>query len=216
MKLSKLFTFLAPDEASFVQHFVDVADNLIKASELMKGLMLTESMAEREEFFVKIKNAEITGDKLTEVINFHLNKSFITPFDREDIHELAYKLEDVLNNLYAASQRIKLYKPAKLSKEMVQVTEIIVLIANEIREAILLLDHAILHKDGIIKACDQINILENKADHLHSMGISKLFDEETDATELIKAKEILVSLEKAADRSEHVSDVIRTILLKMA
>ncbi|MFZ4464428.1 MAG: DUF47 domain-containing protein [Bacteroidales bacterium] len=216
MKLSKLFTFLAPDEASFVQHFVDVADNLIEATELMKGLMLTESMGEREEFFDKIKNKEITGDKLTEVINFHLNKSFLTPFDREDIHELTYKLEDVLNNLYAASQRIKLYKPAKLSKEMVLVTEIIGLIAIEIREAVRLLDHAISHREGIIKACDKIDILENKADHLHSMGISKLFDEENDITELIKVKEILASLEKAADRSEQVSDVIRTILLKMA
>lgn len=206
---------MVPDEASFVQLFEETADNLIRCTELLKGLMLTDTMEDREDFFVKIKQNEKEGDRLTELVVHHLNKSFLTPFDREDIQELAAKLDDVVNNIYGASQRIRLYKPKSLTKEMLQVSEIIGLIAIEIRKAVSLLHQAIAHQEGIVKACDQINMLENKADHIHNLAISKLFEEETDTIELVKLKEIHQSLEKAADKSEDVSDVIRTILLKL-
>ncbi len=215
MKILRFFNFLAPDEASFVQHFEEVADNLIQCSELMKKLMLTETVEEREALIDKIKLSEKEGDRLTVMIIKHLNKSFLTPFDREDIQELTAKLDDVVNNVYAASQRIRIYKPRKLTKEMYQVSEIMGLIALEIRVAVGQLHHAIDHKDGIIKSCDQINMLENKADHVYNMAISMLFEQEPDTIELIKTKEIMHSMEKAADMAEDVSDVIRTILLKL-
>ena len=137
-------------------------------------------------------------------------------FDREDIHELASKIDDVLDNINAASQRIRLYKPKTLTTDMKQMADILGLLAIEIQKAVSQLRHLAKHKSEIVKACDQINLLENKADHVYNMAISKLFDEEKNTGELIKLKDIMASLEKAADKAEDVSDAIRTILIKMA
>jgi len=216
MKLDDLLKYFVPKETAFFPLFEEDAKILIKGSELLKNLISTTDLDDRDAFIARIKVTESEGDRVTDKIFEQLNKSFITPFDREDIHGLASSIDDVLDNINAASQRIRLYKPKNLTPEMLQVADIIGLVALEIEIAVNNLRNAGRNKDKIMHACDQINILENKADHVYNLAISKLFEESKDTIELIKIKEIHMSLEKSVDKAEDVSDVIRTIMVKLA
>ncbi|NOU46181.1 MAG: DUF47 family protein [Bacteroidales bacterium] len=216
MKLDDLLKYFVPKETAFFPLFKEDADILIKGSELLKDLISTTDIDDRDAFIARIKATEKEGDRVTDKIFTQLNKSFITPFDREDIHALASSVDDVLDNINAASQRIRLYKPKALTPEMYQVAEIIGLVALQIEIAVNGLSNPGKNRDRIMNACDEINLLENKADHVYNLAISVLFEEEKDTVELIKIKEIHMSLEKSVDKAEDVSDVIRTIMVKLA
>ena len=130
MKLDDLLKYFVPKETAFFPLFDEDAKILIKGSDLLKDLVSTTDLDDRDAFIARIKATEKEGDRLTTKIFEQLNKSFITPFDREDIQSLASSIDDVLDNINAASQRIRLYKPKFLTPEMVNVAEMIGLAAN--------------------------------------------------------------------------------------
>jgi predicted phosphate transport protein (TIGR00153 family) len=216
MKLDSLLKFFVPNDTSFFPLFEEDARILLKASGLLRNLMASETMEQRETLARQIKEAENEGDELTHKIYQQLNKSFITPFDREDIQSLASALDDVLDHINGASQRINLYKPKVIYPPFVEFAEIIHFAAGELELLLNGLKDAVKNKEKIIQGCISINTLENKADDLYHKGISDLFEHEKDTIELIKNKEISGTLEKAVDKAEDVSDIIKTILIKLA
>ncbi len=216
MNLDYLLKFFVPKDTAFFPLFEHDVKVLVKAAELFKTLMDTQSIEQREPIIKQIKAMELEGDEITHEIFGQLNKSFITPFDREDIHELASSLDDVLDHMNGASQRIRLYKPKVLLPVLKEFSELIYQAAKEIEFSVNGLRNAGKNREKIIQSCIVLNTIENMGDDLYQMGISKLFDEEKDTIELIKTKEIIATLEKAVDKAEDVSDVIKTILIKMA
>jgi len=122
----------------------------------------------------------------------------------------------VVDLINGTSQRINLYKPKELVLVFKEMAEVIGQAAMEIEFSLKGLRDAGRNKEKILQSCINLNTLENKGDDLYHHGISKLFDDEMDATELIKKKEILETLEKTVDKAEDVSDTIKTILIKMA
>jgi len=216
MNLDYLLKFFVPKDTAFFPLFEHDVKILVKAAELFKTLMDTHEIEQREPIIKQIKALELEGDEVTHEIYSQLNKSFITPFDREDIHELATSIDDVLDHLNGASQRILLYKPKLLIPDVKEFTELIHQAAKEIEFSVNGLRNAAKNKDKVIQSCNVLKTIENKGDNLYQMGISRLFDEEKDTIELIKTKEILATLEKAINKAEDVSDVIKTILIKMA
>jgi len=216
MKVDFLLKLFVPKDTSFFPLFEQDAKILIKASELLKQLMATGAIEQREPIIKQIKAVEHEGDELTHQIYKQLNKSFITPFDREDIQTMASSMDDVTDYINGTSQRIQLYKPKKINPAFVEFAELIFQAAKEIEFSLIHLKDAGKNKDKIVQACINLNTLENKADDLYHGGISQLFEEEKDTIELIKNKEIFATLEKSVDTAEDVSDIIKTILIKMA
>ena len=216
MNLDYFLKFFVPKDTAFFPLFEHDVKILVKATELFKALVDTNKIGQREPIIRQIKDLELEGDGVTHEIYSQLNKSFITPFDREDIHELASSLDDVLDHLNGASQRILLYKPKVLIPVVKEFSELIFQAAKEIEFSVNGLRNAVKNKEKIIQSCIVLKTIENKGDNLYQMGISRLFDEEKDTIELIKTKEILATLEKAINKAEDVSDVIKTILIKMA
>lgn len=216
MKLDALLKIFVPNDTSFFPLFSEDARILLKASGLLRTLMASETMEQRETIARQIKEVENEGDEVTHRIYQQLNKSFITPFDREDIQSLASALDDVLDHINGASQRINLYKPKAIYPPFVEFAEIIHFAAGELELLLHGLKDAVKNKEKIIQGCISINTLENKADDLYHKGISDLFEYEKDTIELIKNKEIFGTLEKAVDKAEDVSDIIKTILIKLA
>ncbi len=216
MNLDYFLKFFVPKDTAFFPLFEHDVKILVKAAELFKTLVDTNKIGQREPIIRQIKDLELEGDEVTHEIYSQLNKSFITPFDREDIHELASSLDDVLDHLNGASQRILLYKPKVLIPVVKEFSELIYQAAKEIEFSVNGLRNAVKNKEKIIQSCIVLKTIENKGDNLYQMGISRLFDEEKDTIELIKTKEILATLEKAINKAEDVSDVIKTILIKMA
>lgn len=216
MKLDTFLKFFVPNDTSFFPLFEEDSKILKKATGLLKMLMVSETMEQRESLTRQIKEVEHEGDDITHRIYKQLNKSFITPFDREDIQSLASRLDDVLDYINGASQRINLYKPKLLIPPYIEFAEIIDTASGELEILLHGLRDSVKNKEKIIQGCININTLENKADDIYHIGISDLFEKEKDTIELIKHKEILGTLEKAVDKAEDVSDIIKTILIKLA
>lgn len=216
MNVDRFLKLFVPKDMSFFPLFEEGAKNMIKASELLKILMTIEDIEQREEICKQIKIVELKGDDLTHKIYDQLNKSFITPFDREDIHDLTSDIDSVVDLINGTSQRINLYKPKELVLVFKEMAEVINQAAMEIEFSLKGLRDAGRNKEKILNSCINLNTLENKGDDLYHLGISKLFDDEKNSTELIKKKEILETLEKTVDKAEDVSDIIKTILIKMA
>lgn len=216
MNFDRILKVFVPKEYAFFPMFEEGGRVLVSGTESLIKLSTAGTADMMDQYITEIKKFEKEGDVVANRIFAQLNKSFITPFDREDIHTLATRIDDVLDNINTAAQRIKLYKPKKLPQEVAEVAKILLQLGSLINKAMPELRHADKHRESIYRICEEIHELEKKADHYYSLGISALFENEKDIAELIKLKDILASLEKAVNKAEDVADTLRTLLIKMA
>ena len=216
MNIDKLLKFFVPEDHSFYPLFEDDARNLVKASELLRELLSTEDPQEHEKIYQEIKIVEHVGDQITDNAYKQLNKSFITPFDREDIHELTANIDNVVDSINGIGRRICLYKPKKLMPVYAQMADMIVDAAKQIQICIHCLNDAAANKNEITAACDRVKDIEHKADDYYFVAVSELFEKEKDSAELLKNNKILEILERCVDEEEDVTDTIKAILIKMA
>lgn len=201
---------ILPREESFQNLFVELAENVLAATQAMVAMLedFSHPAADAE----KIKNIEHANDTITHNLLKKLNRTFITPFDREDIHELASKIDDVLDLTDAAASRLVTYRIEKVRPGVVDLARSVSEAAREMVAAVRVLDQ----KDDVLGHCIEINRLENEADRLCRNLIAELFEQEKDPVQIIKWKEIIEVLEIAADKCEDVANVIETITLKNA
>lgn len=213
MGLNRVLQFLVPKDSKFFPMFINVADNLLHGSNTFKTLVTINEEIKREEIIKQIKEIENKGDVFTKEIFNELHGSFITPFDREDIQEMANSIDNVLDNINKTCQRILLYKPKRLPVELIKISEILIecsqLILYSMKEI-----KNVKNFGKIKEACIKINALENLGDDYYHEGLIDLFENEKDPIELIKKKEILQAVERAIDSAEDVSDVIKAIIIK--
>ena len=189
MSFSSIFKFLTPKDKTFIPLFEENAKLMVEGAVLFNKLFLVTDLAEKSSLMIRIKEVEQKGDEVTHRIFEELNKSFITPFDREDIHELASSMDDVLDFINSSSQRIRYYKPKHLGEEFVELSELVLQASREIHKAISEL-RDLKHTFKIKDACVRINEIENNADDIFYHSISKMYENETDPIEIIKKKEI--------------------------
>lgn len=214
MRIASIFQFFVPKETRFFPIFTEAAENIIDASEALTQLV-SEYPGRKDEIIKKVKEFEHKGDGITHKILDELNNTFVTPFDREDIQRLALDMDDILDFINSAAQKILLYNPAESLKDYAPFTDLIRQCALEVKNAIIELPN-LNHPEKIESACIKINELENKTDFLFDVTISKLFQEEKNAIELIKFKEIIQTLEKVTDSAERVADALKRIIVKLA
>jgi uncharacterized protein len=204
-----MFRFI-PKDTSFFDMFGEMSGNLIDAARALVNLF-----ADYRDVATKIQEIqriEHKGDEMTHSIMRKLNQTFITPFDREDIHTLASSLDDVLDFINAACARIIMYRITNPPPEAGSLARLILAQSEELQKAVTNLQKS----DDVLKHCVEINRLENEADQVSRAGIAHLFDQEKDPINLIKIKELLEFLETATDKAEDVADVLETVVLKNA
>lgn len=161
----------------------------------------------------ELRDAEHVCDRLVHQIMLRLNKTFITPIDGEDIHNLAKTLDDLVDIVHAVSERLVLFRIEKVSddfKEMTTIlersTEVVFSLVQKIAE--------IKDAPAILELCDQVGILEKQGDRIFELSLGKLFQNSPDPLEVIKWKEIYESLEEATDKCEDIADIIEGIVVK--
>lgn len=213
--LSKVFKYFVPKEKKFYTLFNQAAICCIDASVELNNLMNSESEEKRKEIQLRIKIIERKGDEISNQVFDYLHHTFITPFDREDIHELANTLDDVVDLIYGISWKIESYRLTRFSKNMKDMVAEIHNCCSKIQTAVHGLEN-LRSIDNTINACNVLNNVESRVDQIFHLGISDLFDIENDAIELIKQKDILINIEKVADKIKDVSDIVKTILVKNA
>jgi len=199
---------LLPREETFFDLFNQTAANIVEAARLLHELL--EDYRDVQPRADAIKALEDRGDELTHEIINRLNRTFVTPLDREDIFALAKQLDDVLDWIEAASGRIAVYKLDAITPEARELAHIVLNECQALAEAVARLRRL----EGIDAAVREINRLENLADHLQRDAIAALFATRGDPIEIMKWKEVYESLEEATDQGEHVAHVLEGIYTK--
>ncbi|KIQ22166.1 DUF47 family protein [Flavobacterium sp. MMLR14_040] len=212
MSINSIFQFLVPKDKKFFPLFEEASSNLIElASNLHEAVNLP--LKEREVLFQKIDELEQRGEDITRQTNLELSRNFITPFDREDIHTLITSIDNVADYLHGAASRMRLYQVDKITKSIRKMTEINLEACQNIDSAVKELSN--LKNMNIIKeACARINKLENKSDNVYNKAVFEIFENETDAKNIIKYKEVLSVLESATDKCKSVANILESISVK--
>ena len=202
---------LLPKEENFLKQFNRTTDIILEAAIALDSLAANYSDVEVK--VARIKHLEHEGDQVTHETFALLSRTWITPIDREDIHDLTKALDDILDLIDAGAARFVLFKIPGPTPELKAMTELIVQSARAIQRAMPLLQD-LKNSTAIIAACVEINRLENEADALNRMAIGRLFENAKDPFVLMKWKEIYEVPEAATDACEDVANVLEQIVLK--
>jgi uncharacterized protein len=212
MSLNSIFQFLVPKDTKFFPLFEQASANLITLAETLHEAV-NAPKSEREEYFKKIEELEAIIEEITHKTHLELSKNFITPFDREDIHSLIKAIDNVADFMHGAASKMRLYQVEKITKSIRKLTEINLeacqLIGVGIKELKDMKDHK-----AIKDTCKKINKLESKADSVFDKAVADIFENENDAKNIIKYKEVLSALESASDKCKSVSNVMEQISVK--
>jgi predicted phosphate transport protein (TIGR00153 family) len=210
--LNNIFQFLVPKDTKFYPLFDQEAMNLIQLAEtLHEGV--NAPRGERDEYFKKIEELEAVIEEITHRTHLELNRNFITPFDREDIHALVKSMDDVADYMHGAASRMRLYQVDKITKSIRKLTEINLEACQQIGLAVKELKD-LKNLRAISDCCKRINKLESKADNVFDKAVADIFENETDAKNIIKYKEVLSVLESASDKCKSVAGVLEAIVVK--
>src|SRR5579871_100124 len=199
---------LIPRDTKFFELFADLSGNLIEGAKLLRSIL-----ADPHDLAMQVSQVqaiEHKGDRATYTIITKLNQTFITPFDREDIHRLASSLDDVLDFMNSAALRLVMYKINNPPPVAAELAGIIVLQCESLGKAV-----SLLEKNGqVMEHCEEVNRLEDMADQISRKAIADLFEHEKDPIQLIKLKELYEELEFATDKAEDAANVLEAIVLK--
>jgi len=201
---------LIPRDEKFFDLFNEQAANIHEAAKILVHLF--EDFTQVELKVNEIKSIEHRGDQITHDLMMKLNKTFITPFDREDIHKLASALDDVLDLVDAAAGRFILYKVDEVTPGAKQLGRLILQDTDLIVRAVSQLNKP----QHILEYCNQLTQLEKDGDRIKGVCIAALFENHTPPTDIIKWKEIYEVLESTTDKCEDVADVLEAVVLKAA
>jgi predicted phosphate transport protein (TIGR00153 family) len=206
--MSKLFK----KDQTFFRLFGEMTLYILEAAEYLGEMFRNPGGGQHQILAAKIKDLEHKGDEATHHVIEELNKTFITPLDREDIHDLCLALDDVLDLIDGTAGRLVLFNISESIDGTLEMWQVLYSQAREIEEAV----KRLKNNDNVIERCIEINRLENDADRFFQVAIGKLFENVKDPIEVIKRKEIIETLEKATDMAEDVANVLETIIVKNA
>ena len=213
---NSLFSKFTPREPKFYRYLREMAEVSMEASHLLVECVKNVDHETATHLAKQIKVFEKKGDYTLTHIFEELNTTFITPFDREDIHDLANRLDDVMDYINSGAKRIMLYRPKQMPESAEKLAILIREASAIVLKAIDELSVVKKYSKEIKKLCQQLHDIENAADEVYEEFISHLFANEKDSVEIIKLKDILHEFEKATDAAEDVGKIIETIIVKYA
>jgi predicted phosphate transport protein (TIGR00153 family) len=199
-----------PQEKSFFELFRRSAENMVKTAILLQRMLNDRDITQGA---AAITEMEHQGDSITHEIIALLHRTFVTPFDREDIATLAHTLDDVTDLIHAAADDMVIYKVSNFTERSKELAETIVQAATTIERAMPLLEKRSEIKN-VLRHCVEINRYENEADLIYRSAMGELFERPMEVTDIIKWREIYDHLEMATDRCEDVANILEGIAIK--
>jgi hypothetical protein len=201
---------LIPKEERFYNDFTAMAEQIKHGAQLLDSMLTPDKPVwDRAD---EIKEVEHKCDFITHEIIQRLNRTFVTPLDREDIHELARSLDDVMDAIDASATILKLYHIDSVRPGARELARLVLDSTDQLVGAV----KALENRKGVAECAVEINRLENEADRAHQAAVQALFADERDAVVIIKWKEIFDFLEQATDRCEDVANVLEGVVVKHA
>jgi Phosphate transport regulator (distant homolog of PhoU) len=211
---NNIFEKFKPKESKFFPLMTGMAEVIVAASDLIVECVQTSDHEASVEYYKKIKEQERKADTIESKIFEELNETFITPFDREDINHLSSTMDNVIDLINSCAKRIMLYRPKTMPDAATHLAMLVRESTGHLIKAIEELDVLKKNTDKIKEYCEQLGVIEKKADDVYEHFLIDLFENEKDAIEVIKLKDILHELERATDASEAVGKIIKTMIVK--
>ena len=202
---------LIPKDEGFFELFDGLAVLMTRSATLLNQLFTDPGQLDR--YVVQIKEIEHQADDITHEIMNRIDRSFVTPLDREDIHQLISKMDDILDLIEDSAQLMYLYDVRELTPEAKKLAEICEACCEKVKAAVGLLSN-MDNAAQIMSICTDIDHLESEADHVMRDAIARLFREEPDVRELIKLRSVYEHLETVTDRCEDVANIIQGIVIE--
>ena len=202
---------LIPREEKFFDLFEAQAIHNVEAAKLFRELARNWSL--QSPIFDKLQDIEHEADISTHEIMDRLNRTFVTPIDREDIHSLAGEMDDVVDLIQSLASRMQLYRVDHSTDELAQMADCLFQATETVKKAVASLKDP-SNQRRILDYCIEINRLENSGDHIFEVALGKLFSGKPDPLEVMKWKEIYEVTEQAIDKCEDIANVVESILVK--
>ena len=210
---SRLMSAITPRSDNYFDLFNKLAESAVTGSKVLAMMTAVNEADKFEEHFAEIRRIESQADEYTKEILISLHKTYITPFDRREIRELAMALDDIIDYMEAIPQSAKIYGHSNFTPEMVALGQILLRASEKVRDAVTMLSD-MKNAERILRTCEEISSIEGEADHVMRAGMRRLFAEESDARTLIRSKELYDLFEEAVDSCEDVADVIHGVVLE--
>lgn len=208
-----MFGRLMPREGRFFDYFNEHADQIVLGAEQMTALM--RAVHELDDRKRNIENIEHAADRVTQQTMQLLHSTFITPIDRDEIHQLITRMDDILDLMEDVAQCMFLYDIQAVTDEARQLADLCLTSTQKVKQAVALISN-LKHAKQILALCHEIDRLEGDADHVMRAAMAKLFRQEADAKQLFKMKEIYQLLESVTDRCQDVANIIEGIVIENA
>ena len=211
--LGRLMAAITPRNDNYFVLFNNLADCAVRGSKVLAMMTAVSDADKFDDHFAQIRKIESEADEYTKEILLSLHKTFITPFDRREIRELAMALDDIIDYMEDIPQSAKIYGRSSFTPEMVALAQILLRDSEKVRETVHLLSD-MKNAERILHNCEEISLIEGEGDHVMRAGMQRLFAEESDARTLIRSKELYDLFEEAIDSCQDVSDVIHGVVLE--
>ncbi len=213
MAFNSFMKIFQPKDRIFYTLFEQVVDTVAEMSGMLKRLIIETEREKRFAILNEIENAEHKNDDTTHRIYTELGRTFITPFDREDIHFLATALDDVADYIYASAKRMTFYNITNDDEGIIKLANLVEFAVHELKIAVTGLRN-MRDLQAMTTALVKINSIENQADDIYDLSVERLFDLEQDVKMLIKKREVYHAMETATDKCEDAGNAIETIIIK--
>ncbi len=214
-----LFGKLLPREGNFFEMFNQHAERIVEAARAFSQLVANYSDPNlREQYNRDVDNAERAADRVTQEVNRLIHRTFITPIDRDQIHQLINTMDDVADLLQDCAETMALYDLRSVNEEITRLTDLCVKCCERLKDAVALIGKLAdpATAEAALKTCEEIDRLESDADRVMRAAMSKLFREEPDVREVLKLKAVYELLETVTDKCEDVANVIEGIVLEQS
>ncbi len=212
-----LFGKLLPREGNFFEMFNQHATHIVEAAQAFSKMVANYSDVEKREAYNReVDNAERAADRVTHDVNRALHKTFITPIDRDQIHQLINSMDDVADLIQDSAETMVLYDVRHMTDDILRLTDLSVKCCERLKDAVGLIGKVrdAATAEATLKTCEEIDRLESDADRVMRSAMSRLFREEPDVRELIKLKAVSELLETITDKCEDVANLIEGVVLE--
>lgn len=214
MSLNSVFQFLVPKDKTFYPLFEQAANKIKLLSETLHNAANLPAN-DRENLLKEVEILKSEIEEIVQTTRVELERNFITPFDREDINNLMTAVDEIADHLSGAASRMRLYQIDKVTKPLRKLTEANLEACTQVAQCILYLKD-MKNLKFIAEGCKIILRLERKADKVFDRAVADIFENETNAIDIIKYKEVMDALETATDSCRRVANVLETITVKYA
>ena len=212
-----LFGKLLPREGNFFEMFNQHAAHIVEAAQAFSKMVANYSDVEKREAYNReVDNAERAADRVTHDVNRALHKTFITPIDRDQIHQLINSMDDVADLIQDSAETMVLYDVRHMTDDILRLTDLSVKCCERLKDAVGLIGKVrdAATAEATLKTCEEIDRLESDADRVMRSAMSRLFREEPDVRELIKLKAVYELMETITDKCEDVANLIEGVVLE--